>query len=163
VVQGYGALSETRPLRVAFPVIPRGLWVGGYNYQCNLFAALSRYCPDEITPVVFATPDGDPAELAALSRVPAVKVEYSNIFLFEDRHSRLPAAMLWGVDRLAAAEFRSRRIDVVFENGRFFGWRLPFPAIAWFPDFQHGQLPQLFSRAANSAFALRSCRAGTSC
>jgi glycosyltransferase involved in cell wall biosynthesis len=141
-------LTGTRPLRVAFPAIPRRLWVGGYNYQCNLFAALNRYCPGEITPVVFASPEGDPAELAALSQIPAVEVAYSPIFLFENRHSRLPAALMWGLDRAAAAEFLGRRVDVVFENGRFFGWRLPFPAIAWFPDFQHGQLPELFSRAA---------------
>ena len=31
---------------------------------------------------------------------------------------------------------------------RFFGWRLPYPAVAWFPDFQHRRLPQLFSPAA---------------
>ena len=36
----------------------------------------------------------------------------------------------------------------MFEAARFFGWRLPFPALAWFPDFQHRRLPQLFSRAA---------------
>ena len=39
-------------------------------------------------------------------------------------------------------------IDVVFESARFFGWRLPCPAVAWFPDFQHRRLPQLFSPAA---------------
>lgn len=141
-------MTETRPLRVAFPAIPRRLWVGGYNYQCNLFAALSRYCPGQITPVVFASPEGDPAELAALSQIPAVELAYSHIFLFENRHSRLPAAIMWGLDRPAAAEFGAKGIDVVFENGRFFGWRLPFPAVAWFPDFQHGRLPQLFSPAA---------------
>jgi glycosyltransferase involved in cell wall biosynthesis len=37
---------------------------------------------------------------------------------------------------------------VVFESARFFGWRLPFPAVAWFPDFQHRRLPHLFSAAA---------------
>ena len=46
------------------------------------------------------------------------------------------------------AEFRAKNIDLVFENARFFGWRLPFPAIAWFPDFQH-------RRAAASIFAGR--------
>jgi glycosyltransferase involved in cell wall biosynthesis len=148
VVQGFGSLTKTRPLRVAFPSIPRKLWAGGYNYQCNLFSALRRHCVGEITPVVFAGLADDPGELAELSRIPAVEVLRSRTFAFEDRHSRLPAAMILGLDRAAAAEFRSRRIDVVFENGRFFGWRSPFPAIAWFPDFQHGQLPQLFSRGA---------------
>jgi glycosyltransferase involved in cell wall biosynthesis len=141
-------LSESRPLRVAFPSIPRKLWAGGYNYQCNLFAALSRYCPGEIVPVVFADSADDPNELEELSRIRAVEVLRSKTFAFEDRHSRLPAAVIWGLDPAAAAKFHAQRIDVVFENARFFGWRLPVPAIAWFPDFQHGRLPQLFSRAA---------------
>jgi glycosyltransferase involved in cell wall biosynthesis len=46
------------------------------------------------------------------------------------------------------AAFRAAGVDLVFESARFFGWRLPFPAIAWFPDFQHRRLPQLFSRTA---------------
>ena len=56
--------------------------------------------------------------------------------------------MRLGIDRAAAAEFQGERIDLVFEAARFFGWRLPFPALAWFPDFQHRRLPQLFPRAA---------------
>jgi glycosyltransferase involved in cell wall biosynthesis len=58
------------------------------------------------------------------------------------------AALALGLDREAAAEFRTHRIDAVFESARFFGWRLPYPAIAWFPDFQHRRLPQLFPAAA---------------
>ena len=57
-------------------------------------------------------------------------------------------ALALGLDRPAAAEFRAKRIDVVFEAARFFGWRLPYPSVAWFPDFQHRRLPQLFSPAA---------------
>jgi glycosyltransferase involved in cell wall biosynthesis len=140
-------LTDRRPLRVAFPTIPRHLWAGGYNYQRNLFAALSRYCPGEIAPVVFVGREDDPAKLAALLQIPAVEAAHSNVFDFDDRHSRLAAALILGLDRAAAAEFRSERIDVVFENARFFGWRLPVPAIAWFPDFQHRRLPQLFSPA----------------
>jgi len=56
--------------------------------------------------------------------------------------------MAFGLDGPAVAEFSIRRIDMVFESARFFGWRLPFPAIAWFPDFQHRLLPHLFSRGA---------------
>jgi len=53
-----------------------------------------------------------------------------------------------GARSAGCSRIRAKRIDVVFENGRFLGWRLPFPAIEWFPDFQHGRLPQLFSPAA---------------
>jgi glycosyltransferase involved in cell wall biosynthesis len=137
-------LTDRRPLRVAFPAVSRRLWAGGYNYQRNLFAALSRHCHGEIAPILFAGTDDDPADLAAFSQIPAVEIARSKVF---DRQ-RLLAALALGIDRPAAAEFCDKRIDVVFENARFFGRRLPVPAIAWFPDFQHRRLPQLFSTAA---------------
>jgi len=136
-------VSGRAPLRVAFTTIPRRLWAGGYNYQSNLFAALNRYRAGEFTPVVFAGQRDDAAELAALSRIPGVEIVRSPAF--DDRVSGLAAALTLGLDRAAAAEFRANRIDVVFEAARFFGWRLPYPAVAWFPDFQHRRLPQLFS------------------
>ena len=74
MVQGSPPLTDKRPLRVAFPTVPSRLWAGGYNYQRNLFAALNTHCPGEITPVVFAGNQGDPAELAALSEIPGVEI-----------------------------------------------------------------------------------------
>jgi glycosyltransferase involved in cell wall biosynthesis len=133
-------------LRVAFTHIPRHLWAGGYNYQSNLFAALNRYCPGEIVPVVFAGMNDDAADLAALAQIPDVELVQSPVF--DRRSSGLVTALVAGLDLAAATEFEARRVDLVFESARFFGWRLPFPAVAWFPDFQHRRLPQLFSRAA---------------
>jgi len=136
-----------RPLlRVAFPYISRSLWAGGYNYQSNLFGALARYCPAEIAPVVFAGMNDGSAELAALAQIPGVDVVQSRAF--DPRGSSLVGALAYGLDRWSVTEFRAQNIDLVFENARFFGWRLPFPAIAWFPDFQHRQLPHLFSPVA---------------
>jgi glycosyltransferase involved in cell wall biosynthesis len=134
------------PLRVAFTNISRRLWAGGYNYQSNLFAALNRYCPDQIVPVVFTGTSDDSAELAELARIPGVEIVQSPAF--DRRGSSLVTALAFGLDRGTAAEFKARRIDVVFESARYFGWRLPLPAVAWFPDFQHRRLPQLFSPAA---------------
>jgi glycosyltransferase involved in cell wall biosynthesis len=139
-------VTDHAPLRVAFTHISRWLWAGGYNYQSNLFAALNRYCPGQVSPVVFAGLSDDPAELAALARIPGIEIVRSAAF--ERRGSSLAAALVFGLDRAAAAEFQTRGIDVVFESARFFGWRLPFPAVAWIPDFQHRRLPQLFSRGA---------------
>ena len=124
----------------------RRLWAGGYNYQSNLFAALDRYCPGEIVPVVFAGMNDDPAELAALSRIPCVEVVQSPAF--DRRLASLVSALALGLDRAATTEFQAKCVDLVFENARFFGWRLPFPTVAWFPDFQHRRLPQLFSPTA---------------
>ena len=133
------------PSRLAFTHIPRRLWAGGYNYQSNLFAALSKFRPGEFTPVLFARTVDDDADLAPLAAIPGVEVVRS--VAFEGR-AGLAAALALGLDREAATEFRTHRIDAVFESARFFGWRLPYPAVAWFPDFQHRRLPQLFPAAA---------------
>jgi glycosyltransferase involved in cell wall biosynthesis len=134
------------PLRVAFTNIPRQLWAGGYNYLCNLFAALGQYREGEFAPVVFAGMEDVEADVDGLARIPGVDVVRSGAF--DRRRFGLSEALALGLDRAAAAEFRRKRIDVVFEAARFFGWRLPYPSVAWFPDFQHLRLPQLFSPAA---------------
>jgi glycosyltransferase involved in cell wall biosynthesis len=146
VVQGTGSLIAHAPLRVAFTIIARRLWAGGYNYQSNLFAALDRYCQGEITPVVFAGEQDDAADLKALARIPGV--ETAQAAAFDRRRAGLASALSLGLDYAAVAEFRERKVDVVFESARFFGWRLPYPAVAWFPDFQHQRLAKLFSPAA---------------
>ncbi|QHO78255.1 glycosyl transferase [Bradyrhizobium sp. CCBAU 051011] len=139
-------MTARGPFRVAFTIIPRRLWAGGYNYQSNLFAALNRYRQGEIAPVVFAGEQDDAADLEALARIPGVEISQSAAF--DRRRAGFAAALSLGLDYAAVAEFRERKVDVVFESARFFGWRLPYPAVAWFPDFQHRRLPQLFSPAA---------------
>ena len=138
-------MADDAPLRVAFTNIPRRIWAGGYNYQNNLFVALDRYCPGQILPVMFAGRNDDPSDLEAIAQIPGIKVVRSPAF--DRRPSGLAAALALGLDRAAAAEFEARHIDVVFESARFFGWRLPFPTVAWFPDFQHRRLPHFFSPA----------------
>ncbi len=137
---------DQAPLRVAFTHLSRRLWAGGYNYQSNLFLALNRHCPGAITPVLFAGTDDAADEVAALADIPGVEVVRSGAF--NRSNAALASALTLGMDRSAVVEFRAAGIDVVFEAARFFGWRLPFPAVAWFPDFQHRRLPQLFSRTA---------------
>jgi len=149
MVQGRAFVTEGTPLRVAFTHISRRVWTGGHNYQNNLFAALATHRPGEIKPVMFAGMNDDPSEFGATERIAGVEVVQSPAFAsFDRRRSGLVKVLASGIDRAAAAEFKAMRIDLVFEAARFFGWRLPFPALAWFPDFQHRRLPQLFSRAA---------------
>ena len=143
---GIAPVVDRGPQRVAFTCISRRRWAGGYNYQLNLFAALARHCPGRIVPVLFAGA-GEPAEeLALLSNITGVEVVQSDVF--DTGTVGLAAALVTGIDRRAMDAFKASRIDVVFENARFFGWRLPIPALAWFPDFQHLKLPGLFSPAA---------------
>ncbi|MGY8668352.1 glycosyltransferase family 1 protein [Bradyrhizobium sp. UFLA05-109] len=139
-------MTEQAALRVAFTNIPRRLWAGGYNYQRNLFEVLNRHRPGAITPVLFAGAADDDDEIAAFARIPGVEVVRSPVFDRAGGH--LFRALAFGLDAPAYALFHDHNIDMVFESARFFGWRLPFPAIAWFPDFQHRLLPHLFSKSA---------------
>jgi glycosyltransferase involved in cell wall biosynthesis len=137
---------ERPPLRVAFTNIPRRAWAGGHNYQRNLFEVLYRYRPGEIQPVLFAGTSDDAAEIASLARIPGVEIAQSRAF--ERTGHGVLSALAFGIDAPAVAQFRAQKVDIVFESARFFGWRLPFPTIAWFPDFQHRLLPNLFSKRA---------------
>ncbi len=139
-------MAERRARRVAFNYVSRKRWAGGYNYKLNLFTALARHCPGTIAPVLFAGMAEPAAELAPFAKIPGVEVVRSDAF--ETQSSALAAALVTGIDRRAARAFEASGIDVVFENARFFGWRLPIPVLAWFPDFQHLKLPGLFSLPA---------------
>lgn len=153
-----------RPLRFAFSHISRRLWAGGYNYQRNLFAALDRFLPGEFVPVVFAGTGAEENEIVELAAVPGVEIVRSEAF---DGQPGLAAALALGLDRAAAAGFHSARVDVVVEAARFFGWRLPVPAVAWILICSTGRCPSCFqgrhAGAARSAFAFRSPRGEPSC
>lgn len=135
-----------RPIRLAFTLISRQAWAGGYNYQLNLFNALANYCPGAITPVVFTGEGHDAGELAPIRQVPAAEIVCSANFDRPALSSLLPTA--FAQDRGAMSSFRSHKIDAVWENARFFGWKCPYPTVAWIPDLQHRQLPHLFSNKA---------------
>ncbi|UQD96770.1 glycosyltransferase family 4 protein [Bradyrhizobium japonicum] len=139
-------MSVARPIRLAFPLISRRAWAGGYNYQLNLFHALAKYCPGAITPVVFAGEGHDVGELAPIRQVPAAEIVCSVHFDRPALTSLLPT--MFALDRGAISSFRSNKVDAVWENARFFGWRSPYPTVAWIPDLQHRQLPHLFSNKA---------------
>ncbi|MCK1313367.1 glycosyltransferase family 1 protein [Bradyrhizobium sp. 23] len=139
-------MSDVRTIRLAFTLISRKAWAGGYNYQLNLFHALAKYCPSAITAVVFASEGHDARELALIRQVPAAEIVCSANFDRPALTSLLPT--MFAQDRGAISTFRSHRIDAVWENARFFGWKTPYPTVAWIPDFQHRHLPHLFSSNA---------------
>ena len=79
-------------------------------------------------------------------RIPGVEIVRS--VAFDPENSRSISPIVLGQDFAAISEFRKWKIDAVFESARFFGWRAPFPCIAWIPDMQHRELPELFSTRA---------------
>lgn len=133
--------------RVAFTLIGGSNWTGGYNYLLNLLEALSRYQSGRITPVLFVAEECA-EELGELASVPNIEIVTSPLLNARRRRFSLYQALLWGRDDAMQALFMQHRIDLVFENAQFWGWRLMIPAIAWIPDFQHRILPHLFSRSA---------------
>jgi glycosyltransferase involved in cell wall biosynthesis len=133
--------------RVAFTLIGGRNWTGGYNYLFNLIDTLAEYQSARITPILFAGEDcGEVlAGLVSNQEIELVTTPWLNV---RRQKVSLAQALLWGCDIRMRGLFRQQRIDLVFENAQFFGWRLGMPAIAWIPDFQHRALPGLFSRSA---------------
>ncbi len=136
--------------RVAFTLISGADWMGtgGYNYLVNLAQVLSAHVPDRVQMVMFVGTDGAAANVAPFAMIPGVQVARDAAFNDTRRKQRLRQALLTGCDQAAAEAFREHRVDVLFECAQFYGWRFPFPRIAWITDFQHRYLPELFSFGA---------------
>lgn len=135
---------------MAFTLISGADWMGtgGYNYLVNLAQVLSAHVPDRVQMVMFVGTDGAAANVAPFAMIPGVQVARDAAFNDTRRKQRLRQALLTGCDQAAAEAFREHRVDVLFECAQFYGWRFPFPRIAWITDFQHRYLPELFSFGA---------------
>src|SRR3954471_7177242 len=100
-------MSVARPIRLAFTLISRKAWAGGYNYQLNLFNALAKYCRGAITPVVFAGATHDLGDLEPMRQVEAVEIVRSSQF---DRPATTALLQtLFAQDRGAISSFRSHK------------------------------------------------------
>lgn len=134
-------------MRLAIPLVGGRQWMGGYNYILNLFRVLRQFGSGCVEPVLFVDqylPEPDLEPFAAIG------YEIVRSRAFDPNrltHTLLPRIVL-GKDSHIDRTFRDLRIDAVFENANYYGWRLALPAIAWIPDFQHRYLPHMFSRAA---------------
>jgi hypothetical protein len=134
--------------RVAFTPIGGRHWQGGRNYQLNLLRVLRQFLPGRIHVMVFAGPDTSEAELQEFRDTGGCEVHCDPAFDRGRASLVLRNALMAGRDGAISEAFQRERVDVVFESALFFGWRLGLPAIAWMPDFQHLDLPQLFGRMA---------------
>lgn len=134
-------------IRVAFTLIGGTNWVGGYNYLLNLVRAIAEHAPDRVQPVLFFGTDVAEDDVAPFAAIAGVQILKAAAFDEENKKRRLREALLWGCDRVAVSFFTKHRINLAFENAQFYGWRFPFPCVAWIPDFQHKHLRQLFSTA----------------
>ena len=141
-------LSHLTGIRVAFTLIGGSQWTGGHTYLVNLFTALRDHASERIRPVLFAGTDVEPDVIVELANLLPDRVIYSDVFNQSSKRRRLIRSFTVGVDSEALKVFRAHRIDAVFEAASFHGWRFPLPCLAWIPDFQHRQLPHMFSKEA---------------
>lgn len=114
----------------------------------NLAETLSAFGGDDVSVAVFVAPDVSAQSTARLDGLARVQVVRDPVFALERRSARLRQALATGIDRAALDVFRRHGVTVALESAGFFGWRFPLPVFAWFPDFQHRHLPQMFGRGA---------------
>lgn len=133
-------------IRVAFPLIGGSYWTGGYVYLKNTLSLIQSRLSDDIQASVFlSAPEleryGD--ELKPLIGGRLLANWGSENF---GSGLRLAKALVTGSDARLAQLLSDSRIDAAFEVARFYGYRFPIPLISWMPDFQHREMPQMFSR-----------------
>lgn len=134
--------------RIAFTLIGGKAWTGGYNYLLNLLRVVTQRRPGVLQPVLFFGTDIDPDDAQPFQSIAGVEIVTSPCMNADRRTASLLRSLVLGADPATRRLLHEHRIDVVFENAQFHGARLGIPAIAWIPDFQHRELPHLFSRAA---------------
>jgi glycosyltransferase involved in cell wall biosynthesis len=132
-------------MRIAFTLVDRRLWAGGFRYQVNLFCLLAMHRPGEVAPVVFHPVGAPPPDLAELAVIPGVELVASDAVASRGVNT-LAKALAFGRDQAVVGEFDRHGIDLIFESARFFGWRPGRPVVAWLPDLQHRFLPELFRK-----------------
>ncbi len=134
-------------MRVAFILIHSAGWTGGYNYLLNLFRSI-KSCRTGIRPILFCGEDAAESDLSPFFALGDVEVVCSPLFNRRKKLQGILRSLVLGVDGAALRLFQQHKIDVVFENATFYGWRFPIPAIAWLPDFQHRYLRDQFGFGA---------------
>jgi len=133
-------------IRLAFPLIGRAAWTGGYVYLRNTLRLARARLAGEIEASVFLSPDEDAAYGEELRELAGGRVLVDPAFAGWGRGAGLARALAAGRD--AAAERALGDVDCLFEVAAFYGWRTGPAVLAWMPDFQHRHMPGMF-RPAN--------------
>jgi glycosyltransferase involved in cell wall biosynthesis len=133
-------------IRIGMPPIGGPNWMGGYNYQLNLARSVATYGSADLSLVIAFGDDVNPDLLQPFQNIERTTLVKSAAFNQANKNSGLINALVSGIDHRAWALFEKQDVTAIFEPARFFGWRLPVPAVGWIPDFQHRHLPGLFSR-----------------
>lgn len=137
-------VSESKQTAIGFFPPQDKSWMGGVNYYCNLFQALSKYSDNRF--VVFAfVGKKKPKDIIALYEQCGVTVIKTSIF---DRFS-----FSWFIDRVFWTVFGKRIIlnnllkkhSIALISHLQSDMAVDCRQIGWLPDFQHLHLPGMFS------------------
>lgn len=132
-------------IRIAFTLIGGKTWTGGYNYLLNLLRVITQCRPGVLQPVIFLGTDVGTLDAAPFRLIDGVEIVTSPLMNRGRHNASILRSLILGADSARRQMFQMHGIEVVFENGQFHGASLGIPVIAWIPDLQHRELPQLFS------------------
>ena len=136
------AATNSTAVRVGFFLgTPGDGWMGGLNYFLDLFAAILAAEVKDIVPVVFLTSGTSTEVIAQLVGVGA------EVHLVENPMRRNLLAFARNQNRVRKLMIKcviEHRLDVL-SHSPVVDLRAFVPTLSWFPDFQHVELPQLFT------------------
>ncbi|MBL4833197.1 MAG: glycosyltransferase family 4 protein [Pseudomonas sp.] len=135
-------------MRVAFILPPGDSWTGGINYLDNLLSVFSENPEIGVTPVLFFSPETNPAHVQRLGRhspVEPILIKPIATGLLQ-RLRQLSVSALVLKNRHLEPIFLENNIDLVFQSSFWCGKRFAIPTLCWLPDFQHKYLPHFFTR-----------------
>ena len=135
-------------INVAFTPIGGEQWTGGTNYLVNLLGALEKQEPSLIQAHLFVGLDFPESALEPYCQLTNLQIVRDEAFNTTRRSLVAFKAVVLGRDSKVVRSLRHHGINVVYESAVFFGWRIGFPTVAWFPDFQHKELRHHFSLRA---------------
>jgi glycosyltransferase involved in cell wall biosynthesis len=134
-------------IRIAFPLIGRGGWTGGYNYLRNTLGLIRSRLATDVEARVFLSPAENDTVGAELAGLVDGRVSVDPVFAQVGRGKGLVRAVVQGRDAAFERLLRAAGTDAVFETASFYGRRPSIPVVSWLPDFQHRHMPDMFGRA----------------
>lgn len=115
----------------------------------NFVRALAIHGNPTIETLLFIGPDrAHDTSLADLRHLPRTRIVVDPAFAENRVRTGTGLTLATGNNRSVERVYRRESVNVAFAPAIYMGWNSDIPSIAWFPDFQHRRMPQMFSRAA---------------
>lgn len=130
--------------KLAFPLLGRGGWTGGFVYLKNTLRLVRSRLSHELEPWLFLSPAENATHGGELAPLVDGRVIVDPAIAVAGRGRSLAEGLVRGRDSALAELLVARGIDVVFESASFYGRRFPLPIVAWLPDLQHRHMPEMF-------------------